>query len=393
MTLDIIYIHGIGVRGDAYDAMFDVLDDRLAREIPEAKLHHCRWGDKFGARLMAEGRSVPDYAHLGTSVGTEPDDNLAAQWQWLYADSFIELKFLSKLDANQAPHPPHLPASERQRFQRLSRWSPGNEVKSSLSAIRLTSCFQLALDELRSWPGLHLALRSESAIAAVGRALIARALVIGTQHGIPAPALKTITSIGRAVAEDIEGAHLSGPTSGWIMSKIAAPVTTALQRRRALLMDHSVPLIGDILIYQAHADKIRARIKESMLAVGKKHVILAHSLGGVAAVELLIDDKDARSCCCQIVTAGSQASFFYEIGALKTLPFGEKLPQNFPRWLNFYDRRDFLAFVGAEIFQPHDIRDIEITSGQPFPQSHSAYWSQDRFWERLRSSIRGGAAL
>jgi len=84
-----------------------------------------------------------------------------------------------------------------------------------------------------------------------------------------------------------------------------------------------------------------------------------------------------------LVTVGSQSPLFYEMDALQSLRFGQPLPDHFPRWLNLYDRRDFLSYVGAQVFpNPRDrLEDFEVNNRQPFPQSHGAYWANPQTWD------------
>jgi hypothetical protein len=88
-----------------------------------------------------------------------------------------------------------------------------------------------------------------------------------------------------------------------------------------------------------------------------------------------------------LITAGSQAPFLYEIDCLTSLRAGQPLPDHFPRWLNFYDPNDFLSYIGGQVF-PGRVRDVEIQSRQPFPQSHSAYWTNRLFWNEVEAFLQ-----
>ena len=58
--------------------------------------------------------------------------------------------------------------------------------------------------------------------------------------------------------------------------------------------------------------------------------MIAHSLGGIACVELFIEQKLSKKVDA-LVTVGSQAPFFYEIEALRTVEkYGDPLPGHFP---------------------------------------------------------------
>ena len=113
---------------------------------------------------------------------------------------------------------------------------------------------------------------------------------------------------------------------------------------------------------------------------GRPVTLLAHSLGGIACVDALIEEPIPGVE--RLVTVGSQAPFFYEIDALAALPYGKPLPDQFPAWLNIYDRRDFLSYIAAGVF-PGRVTDQRVDNGQPFPQAHSAYWRNDAVWRHI----------
>ena len=158
-------------------------------------------------------------------------------------------------------------------------------------------------------------------------------------------------------------------------------------------MDGVSPVAGDILLYQARGKGLRDFIRERIQAT-RAEVILAHSLGGVACVDLLIEKPEPSVKL--LITAGSQAPYFYEINALQSLEFNatpatppeSRLPPEFPRWLNLYDRRDFLSFVGAGLFGAR-VTDVLVNNRQPFPHSHGAYWTNEQTWDAIRTALQG----
>jgi hypothetical protein len=121
----------------------------------------------------------------------------------------------------------------------------------------------------------------------------------------------------------------------------------------------------------------------------------AHSLGGVACVDLLLDPACAHLLdrVKLFVTIGSQAPYFYEIGALSGLSFSDEVDYvecafaRFPTWLNIHNRRDFLSYIGAGVF-PGRVTDREVMSLTPFPQSHSVYFSLDATYEYIHEAPR-----
>jgi hypothetical protein len=44
-----------------------------------------------------------------------------------------------------------------------------------------------------------------------------------------------------------------------------------------------------------------------------------------------------------------------------------------------------LSFLAAPLFSK--VEDIELSSGQPFPVSHSAYFAQDQLWQTLQQRM------
>ncbi|MEQ8974619.1 MAG: hypothetical protein RIE73_30065 [Coleofasciculus sp. C1-SOL-03] len=109
-------------------------------------------------------------------------------------------------------------------------------------------------------------------------------------------------------------------------------------------------------------------------------VLLAHSLGGIACVDLLVQQPLPQVEL--LITVGSQAPFFYEINALYSLEYGEPLPDYFPSWVNIYDLRDFLSYIGANVF-PNKVQDVLVDNKQPFARSHGAYWTNKAVWKAI----------
>ncbi len=176
-----------------------------------------------------------------------------------------------------------------------------------------------------------------------------------------------------------------------VMIGISTHISTYYAKHnRGALTDKTSNAAGDILFYQARGEKIRAFIHEQIQAAQEPVVLLAHSLGGIMSVDLLI--KENLPQVKLLITAGSQSPYFYEINALQSLPFenvskNERLPAHFPAWLNVYDRRDFLSYIGAGVFGSK-VTDFEVNNRQAFPYSHSAYWSNSEMWDEIIKRIQ-----
>jgi pimeloyl-ACP methyl ester carboxylesterase len=209
------------------------------------------------------------------------------------------------------------------------------------------------------------------------RAVVAaflRSSAIGGQPGL--------TGEQRDALVDSVIAVLGAPLglADWLKNKL----TNVALPRRGSFTDLCSAQVGDILRYQARGATLREFIGERARQTGAS-VILAHSLGGVAAVDWLIGGPRGID---TLVTVGSQAPLFYEIDALSSLAWRQPLPGHFPRWLNFYDPRDFLAYCGSEIF-PGVAIDVRVDNGQPFPDSHGAYWQNDHeMWPEINRFLR-----
>ncbi len=188
-------------------------------------------------------------------------------------------------------------------------------------------------------------------------------------------------------------ARVPGARAAAVLGRLALRVTTQplLNAWRGSLTTGATPALGDILRYQARGHELREFLHARITAAPDPTVLIGHSLGGIALVDLLAlaaARGEAVPGAHLLVTVGSQAPFLYELGALTALEPGAKLPYGFPRWLNVYDRQDVLAYLAGPVF-PGDPRvtDHEVGSRQPFPACHSAYWKQDSLYERIEQAV------
>jgi len=176
---------------------------------------------------------------------------------------------------------------------------------------------------------------------------------------------------------------------------------------RGRLTDEATLPVGDILLYQARGEEIRRSIADAILAAdaaaradlkegeSSRLAVVAHSLGGIAAADLLASDRtkppgQRRLDCVELLaTLGSQTPFLYEIGALSSLRYGKGLPESFPRWLNIYDLADFLSYVGHndKVFG-EKVEDLQVFSRQPFPASHGAYFRNPAVWQTILDRLQ-----
>ena len=197
---------------------------------------------------------------------------------------------------------------------------------------------------------------------------------------------------GAAAETDTAAAEervLAGSVQRWVLEL----VTNAAVDRRVPLTEAASDFSRSIIYYLRRGADARSVIANALrLSPQDAPVILfGHSLGGVAAVDLLTGPEwDAAGLRVDLlVTAGSQSPWLYLLGGLAHAGPGK--PGSVPvPWLNFWDERDLLSFCAENVFSGGaGIRDVEITSGEPFPASHSAYFTDPDLYRAIGEEMAG----
>ncbi|MFN4866622.1 MAG: hypothetical protein ACK5GZ_09945 [Cyanobium sp.] len=400
----LLFVHGTGVRQPCYDETLRLITAKIGAA---AEVLPCYWGD-LGSRLGAAGQSIPAYDTTRSGLAPEAEALDAqefplALWQALLSDPFYELRSLAlKPQAT-------IPAFQQTQGEQLIETARQMELSDALQALLGAgevpiASFETARRELLVAPALRKALQAANEGMDEYRTALARAWIATAAKRLHDdrlqstgewcwPALVLDAELRSEVEQqlvDALGGQERGLT-GWVMHNLSWPLRSGLShwgtnwgsKRRGALSDAASPAAGDIMLYQARGEAIRARIRERILAAGEPVHLLAHSLGGVACVDLLASEALPVR---QLITVGSQAPFLYEINALLSLPFGQPLPASVPPWLNLYDPRDFLSYIGASIFQGRVV-DQRVDNCQAFPSSHSAYWWNGKVWEAIHSTL------
>ncbi len=120
-------------------------------------------------------------------------------------------------------------------------------------------------------------------------------------------------------------------------------------------------------------------------------VIVGHSLGGVVSFDLLSHFRPDIEVDL-FVSVGSQIAHFEEIKLFRdsdksvTAPQKAQTPDNIKHWINVYDEVDIFAYAVKEVFDRVDI-DARYDTQTYVIKSHSEYFQQERFFERLRARI------
>jgi hypothetical protein len=369
----LVFVHGTGVRRAGFDKTLALVTDGVAGSVPVVP---CYWGEPHGARLRLDGASIPDGArHRGSD--DEPDE--VDLWRLLELDPLIELRLL----AGETPE--ESPVNEETAGQYLRRSSgralDDPRVRAAVAAAGLSEVFASAFAAVLASPALDSDADRQSVTEAFARAVVTEALcraddAAGTAVPVDGDHRDAIvTALLVVFGVDVRGIRMS------LLSVAMRPV----DRRRFLLTSAASPAAGDIMVYLARGTAIRDHIASVVAAQPGGVVLLAHSLGGVACVDLLATSPPANVRA--LITVGSQAPYLHELGALPGLKPGADLPDDFPGpWINVLDRRDLLSFLAEPVFGKR-VRDVELHSRMPFPRSHSAYFQDEALYAVIRSVL------
>jgi hypothetical protein len=388
LSTTLLFVHGTGVRKKQYAETYEEIRKAVVRHQLPVELRGCFWGDTHGARLNAGGASVPGYTESAGGAGVTAQDEALALWAVLYTDPWYELRLLrnyphERLAVRLGAETP----ADRLRAA-VDGFEPSDRLLDDLDDAGLVRQFRTALAELCSWPELGQALVTAGPDPlehrqAIARALIAHTLVAARDEERPALAGERRDALTERLTNELQGYGLG--LKDFTRRQITGLVTGHVRRRRGSLTDAAFPFAGDVLRFLAHGDGVRDFVRSSIEDAPGDVWLLAHSLGGMICADLLI--REAHPRVRGLITVGSQMPFLYEIGAFPGLAYPEPLPAGFPPWLNVYDLRDPLSYIGGGVLGPA-VRDVAVDNGQPFPDSHSAYWTNRAMWAAVAAFLR-----
>jgi hypothetical protein len=403
-----LYVHGTGDRAGKVNDALNRLKPTLEGALGPHPLAFCAWGEHLGTLHRERFETIPDVQERGggrMAKDGDEEDKEVNLWALLYRDPLFELKLLSvsrPAGGGGSGIGRETPAQALTRIVKgltetdeLGRLLDRAGLRDDFEAARLRVAGSEAFQKAVATAPAASATRHREAIA---RAVLATAVLAVEGRGqVPAfqgdPALRAelITKLADALGPR-EGAMLS-----WLMTPFLRLGERYVQHNAGELAGLFYKKLGDILLYQAKGWAIRQAIADSVTSSLQEHggpiVLLSHSLGGIAAFEMFLDPQVTRPWTpgdvALLVTAGSQAPFMCEINALQTLdiPDGrdaaDRLPADFPPWLNLYDPRDLLSFLAEPVFSAQRVCDVRVESRQPFPQSHGAYWANPGTWQAI----------
>lgn len=389
MKRSIVFVHGTGVREDSYNSTFATVRTELHRIQPGWEVRGCLWGPSQGARFIPGDTPIPGYADSGGGRQAVERDASIAEWSVLYDDPGYELRLLGLRPAPKRGVVRGVPPTKGFLIT-VQEYRPSSELLDRLDRHGLRADFTTALSSVADSPELRDAGNTVDQNGYEHRHAVAKAVVAATLAAAQARGANALAGPARDALLAALSTELSGGSRA-LTGKVGQAVKTSALRaatrwtvgRRGALSDSALPMVGDILRYQARGDGIRQLIRRTVENTpGDKITLLAHSLGGVACVDLLAMERLDRVD--QLITVGSQAALLYACGALTGLEHPESLPVHFSAaWLNIHDPWDLLSYTAAEVFKDR-VYEVEVSNGQPFPQAHSAYWSNTEVWSAVR---------
>lgn len=397
----VLFVHGTGVREPGFTGTLELVREGLRPLRPEVAVTPCYWGESAGSALRSNGASVPGYGTGRGLPGAEADglDEDVEFWGLLYLDPLLELRLLTSESAARTELAPGAVPPGEALSSAAQSLTGDARLRELLDSAGIGEDFPAAVAAVLTSPDCRRFLRSPAAHAevdALARAFTAEAVRRRAERPGAAPVFDGTArdeTVARIVTllpgdpPDGAGTH-RGPVTRRVKrlaGRLALGLASAqVVKRRSALTDAAHPAAGDVLLYLSRGGAIREVVAEAVRAAEPPVVLLAHSLGGIASLDLLV--LRALPEVELLVTVGSQAPFLYELGALPSLEHGSPLPAHVPRWVNVYDRRDLLSYVGAGVF-PDRVRDVALDSRQPFPLSHSAYWSNPELYRLLAEEL------
>ena len=397
----VIFVHGTSVREPKFSETFEIIKNQLQKELPDLKVIPCSWGNSLGAKLNADGASIPLYDETKNSEGKNLIDEKIIRWQQLYQDPSYELRLLSIRTSEEKQFKAGQENLEDKLKKKVKKFTPSEKLQKKLKNAGIDDLLEQALKNITRSKVYKDALKTISNTTteyrnAIARAVIAEAMAICERQEKFVPIL-TDADLRDEIVDLFSSEIMDSDKAigDWVKEKVSKLLATGgtyyVKRNRGSATDASYPIVGDILLYQARGEDIRKFIQTFIDDADDTVILIGHSLGGIACVDLLASTPQEKQELLKkvklLVTVGSQAPFFYEIGALQSLKYGEKLPDLFPSWLNIYDLKDILSYIGGNLF-PDKVQDIPVDNKQPFPRSHGAYWTNSATWKAIVRRIK-----
>lgn len=389
--LTLLFIPGTGVRSESYSHTLEQIRSKVAEFRLPFHLDWCQWGDVFG--IDFDGLSLPN-----PSIRSPQEEEQAYRWEYLQVDPLFDLRLWC---TPMAEAPPKVLGAKNTAAISWEK-TISKYVHEYHKRVALLACLrenQIEQFFLPAWEAVVATRLPETAFEAAGNdsgaisRVFAEAIVAQMMHmaaaAQPPIAISPRTGIKIVTILLFDWEQAGKGLKDLFRQFFGSATKTIVRPLRAGASRAIAPAVGDILHYQAVGQKVRDLIRVKIQSIPNDVFILAHSLGGIACFELMVEarreSQDSLNMVKALITAGSQAPLLYEFDALQKLKKGEPLPVRFPQWLNLYDENDLLSYRADRLFNIK--ADKQVDSMLPPLEAHSAYWKLDETWKAIRNLI------
>lgn len=397
----LLFIHGTGVRSESYIRTLEQIRSKVAATNLTCRVQSCEWGDVYG--IDFDGLSLPEPPKRDEAEAAQ-----AYRWEYLQVDPLFDLRLWCTRVAQPAKkivgsRNSAITLWEASISGYIDEYNEGKnkegDLKKKVALLELLKANGIEEFFEPAWKKVATTGLPKQAFTAAGddvsaiSNVFAEAVVAQMMHDAAAavdPCFISPRTGGKIVTILLFDWNQAAMGLKDLFVSIFGKATQTIVRPfRSGASRAIAPAIGDILHYQALGADIRRLLREKILSIPGDIFILAHSLGGIACFELMVEARRngamELSSVKGLITAGSQVPLLYEFGALQTLARNQQLPPDFPRWLNLYDENDLLSYRANRLFtvQP----DRQVDSMLPPFQAHSAYWTLDETWQSVGDFI------
>ncbi|WP_157129343.1 alpha/beta fold hydrolase [Nocardia amamiensis] len=378
--LAVLFIHGTGTRPKNQSENLSRVREAFDRHALPGRLTSFYWGQHLGASLAFDGKSIPRFDETDDPDGIEDYDDPTGEgyWETLAGDPFHQLRTcLSEREVRgtlgDEARPGDLSIKRIKTYEpspELLRTDIGDHIAEGVDHIRQSKTFERAAHRTQFGDLVQLFAR-----AVVGFCL--NELAVPDKSW---PSLALREQYVRTIVIELDATTLGGPLQ-WI----AAPFVSLKMRKRGKVTRSATPFIGDIMRFVRDPSPFRASLRACLDGLPETDVVLlGHSLGGVVAIDLVVNDPHPKVR--GVVTMGSQSGLLREFDVI---PVGNANIFDSIPWLNIYHGRDYLSYLAAPVFSEGMVEDYRIDDWQPFPSSHSSYLraDQDLMWRKVRELV------